>query len=106
MGTVGMRRSSRLFVGGTKRLESLGKGFFPRIMIRATRRFEQLRPREAGERQILSLPTMPHCDIPLTEANDVIIAEAHFKVSVPNPKCLFNAVQTHRSPPPACCSRK
>jgi hypothetical protein len=39
-GTVGMRRSSRLFVGGTERFESVSKSLLLHLLIQAIIRFE------------------------------------------------------------------
>src|SRR6266436_8368740 len=91
-----MRRSSRLFVGGTERFESVSKSLLLHILIRAIIRFEQLRSCEVGKRQIFEhLPTS-HPDIPLTESNSVTVAKVHLKVILTDPEFLFNTIHSHR----------
>jgi hypothetical protein len=94
-GTVRMWRSPRLFVGGAKRLDLVGKGLLAPYTIRASIGFEQLLACEVAECQILYLPTMPYRYIPLAEANSVIVAEAHFKMILVDPEIRFNAVYSH-----------
>jgi hypothetical protein len=79
----------------------MGKGFLALYSIRASIGFEQLLACEVGERQTLFLPTMPYRHIPLAEANSAIVAEAHFKMILVDPKILFNAVNS-----PSCLSCK